>query len=918
MDREPEIPMDREREGRPALTMSSALDAYLSEVLDETEHLTFGNPQDLEQTPLRLEDVWIPPSVSVVELGNALENASAKEHRLLTERTATQVDAALNMRPLRRVVVVGRPGFGKSTLCRRLTHLYAYDARSSQSGWIPVRVPLAQVNVTGVWQSLNDLLAQLPAVRAHPDATQALVLAGVQGHLWFFLDGLDEVSPDRARDLRTKLNSIILSSRNRVLITCRVADYFGDRPPRRIPNLPVLEMSGFTEDQLDTYLEQWHGSADERPGLARQRVRATRNVLDAHHELRELAQSPLLAAVLCVVDSQPLHGHHGRAALLRQAVDYLLVDPRWRREIHEDTMPRLDAEVLKALASHLAYDMLNGAPGLVSAGGGVRKQKLKAFVRRNLPVDPGGLDEEDLDRMVDAYTERLCGSSSAGLVQEREAGVLEFAHRSFQEFLAAGHLIKYVERTYLRDLALQQQWNEVFAYVASIGQATGEGVTDILMLTRTLLRRAAQAFAAQHNAGALAAAAVGACLAGDMLAELTTAAAIRYGFEPAVHNHGPVDPDDPAMGGLWTLAVSVLSAVAARTDLDRANRIRALCAVSRLRDPRFIDDDGRLRDDVNSFMVIPGGRGRVGTEEALPMREMKQVGSSPPLDVTVTPFEIGRFPVMNVQYREFIDAGGYDDPRYWVSEEARLWQAQEPQFMKRLMDLWDQQKELNFVKEFGEKEFSQYAASQSSRIVRRIMHRREPLYWQDSRFNLPTAPVVGVNLWEAQAYCHWLEGELKRRHVLGPDDVVTLPTEVEWEWAAGGSWTGRRRDYPWGDEFDPARCVTRDFSDPGDPKIVQFGAIPVGFFALVSAAVVPEDMAGNVWEWVSSMSLAWADTQDREKTGGLGKRIVRGGSWYSREESATHVCFRLDDPPCNAYWDLGFRVVVRRSQGAQH
>jgi len=72
----------------------------------------------------------------------------------------------------------------------------------------------------------------------------------------------------------------------------------------------------------------------------------------------------------------------------------------------------------------------------------------------------------------------------------------------------------------------------------------------------------------------------------------------------------------------------------------------------------------------------------------------------------------------------------------------------------------------------------------------------------------------------------------------------------------------------------------------------------------------PEDLGGNVWEWVRSVSIAWNDSRERDPSEGMEKRVVRGGSWFSQEPLATHVSFRLDDPPCNAYWDLGFRVVV--------
>jgi formylglycine-generating enzyme required for sulfatase activity len=905
--------------GRPRVPVSRAISGYLTAVMAATEQLIFGNPHGFRfDHRLALHEVWVPQEVTIVDGGRALATAEPRERIRLIAHQRVQIDAVLNMSAFHQSVIIGRPGYGKTTLCRRLAYKHAQTAKVNSVGWIPVMIDAHMVNQYGMWTSLEDLLGRLEPVQQNVDLLEQLAEASAHGQLWFFVDGLDEVAEPHLPELRSRLNSEIIATPNRVTVTCRLADYLTDRPLRRLTGLPILDLSPFSEEGLDHYIENWHRRAGRGrpPRWSEARLAATRALLDAHSELRDLASSPLLAAVLCVAGSRPVQAVVGRAALLKGAIDYLLLRPEWRHDSASGPNS-VDQDVLLEIAGRLAFSMLAGrlAAGSVPARQTtVDRLALRQFVADQLQAletaDPG--DSEEFDAATSAYVDRLIGRHAAGLIQERKAGSYEFVHRSFQEYLAAEYLARHVRPQARLDLALRPMWREVFTLSASIAQMARMGLTEMLILVRTLLRNASDSLPVETDAAACAA---GACLAAEMLAELGRPAALRYGLSAAVSGRPSVDPDDPTFAGLWTLAVNTVFALACDARLPRIIRIRALCVVSWLRDPRFRDEDGNGCGDLGALVAVPGGRGRVGTDTPLLMREPKKVPSSPAATVQVEPFHIGLRPITNVEYAEFIDDGGYDEPRWWQSAEATRWRSGDPAFIAELVELWEQQKDLNFVKEFGEPEFAGYAEKASTRLARRIMDRRVPLFWRDSRFNLPTAPVVGVNLWEAMAYCRWLQEYWRSAGRIGPHEVITLPTEIEWEWAAARAWTGNPRTYPWGDRFDQTQCLIRDFTNQESPEIVHFGAVPVGFWSLIQPPDGPEDMGGNVWEWVTSLPLPWNDQGDRERAEGLDKRGVRGGSWFSREPMATHVSFRLDDPPCNAYWDLGFRIVVR--QGAQ-
>lgn len=166
--------------------------------------------------------------------------------------------------------------------------------------------------------------------------------------------------------------------------------------------------------------------------------------------------------------------------------------------------------------------------------------------------------------------------------------------------------------------------------------------------------------------------------------------------------------------------------------------------------------------------------------------------------VEVRPFRMARSPVSNGQFAEFVEAGGYDEQKWW-SNEGWNWRTQQrlsqPLYWQKMGSGWQ----------------------------RRIFDRMETLPEHE--------PVIHVSWYEAEAWCCWAG----RR----------LPTESEWEFAAATApgMTEKKRYFPWG-ELQGDASQANLFGVAGR-------CLPVNACAAGDSAWGLRQMIGNVWEWTS-------------------------------------------------------------------
>ena len=361
-----------------------------------------------------------------------------------------------------KLMVLGKPGAGKTTFLQYLA--IQCNQGDFQAHRVPVFIRLKNFAEDALDEgnfSLLDYINQ-DFYRSGVSAQEVETLLN-EGRVLMLLDGLDEV-PEAASDEVIKQIRKLSDKyyKNQLIITCRIA-----AQEYRFRGFTEVEIADFKPTQIESFAKKWFVAVarnSPESGFKKASLFLEQIGLPENQQIRELATTPVLLNLTCLVFQAKADFPAKRSELYRQGLDLLLI--RWdeSRGIKRDDVYRnLSLPYKLQLLSQLAAITFEQGDYFFEES---TLQLLIADYLRTLPGAQTDSDALELDSVAVLKSIEV----QHGLLIERARRIYSFSHLTFQEYFTARAIVAGSE-TSLQQLVThltEKRWREVFLLTAQM------------------------------------------------------------------------------------------------------------------------------------------------------------------------------------------------------------------------------------------------------------------------------------------------------------------------------------------------------------------------------------------------------------------------------------------------------------------
>jgi hypothetical protein len=459
------------------------LDAYSSALIMHYGKINFDNidTSGASYNAVRLWNIFVPQSVRECRLYRPQLLEIPKEHqRRLTERgeldsleLAELEKMQESMRhtyfdqparpvldvcadtTLPRLVILGDPGSGKSSLLRYLALSWARTDSLRDTEPLPLLIELRAYNH---WECLNG--KSFPAYLHYASTWHRFnqhtldFLLKQPERVLLLLDGLDEIFDpiEREQVLNDIQRFCIEYPHTRIILTSRVVGYQAQR--LRDADFSDFMLQDLDAAQIEDFLNRWHIDTFGDQGEAKRKQARLSNAIRDSKPIAQLAGNPLLLTLMAIINrNQELP--RNRAMLYEKAAEVLL--QQWDTERALQAFPgmsdEIDLRAKTAILHRVAMLMQQGGTDGKAANfitGDALLKLIETYLRYELFFPQSHAAAVVLVKQLRERNFILCflGADSYA-----------FVHRTFMEYFCAAD---FVQRYHKERTLTDEQLLEVF------------------------------------------------------------------------------------------------------------------------------------------------------------------------------------------------------------------------------------------------------------------------------------------------------------------------------------------------------------------------------------------------------------------------------------------------------------------------
>lgn len=344
-----------------------------------------------------------------------------------------------------RLFIIGKPGAGKTTFLKHM----AIQTVTERVERLPIFIPLKAFADSE--KTLMDFIAGEFDVCGFPEASVVVEYLLSTGKALVLFDGLDEVQTEKNKREQVIQSLIDFASKypkSQIIISCRIAanDY-------QFEGFQYVEMADFNNEQILTFVGNWFKNNEiKHKGFIEDFEQS---------KLQEMAKSPLLLVLLCLVYENTMTLPEARAELYEEAVDALLKKWDISRSIKRSPIyQKLTLGRMRQMLAVVAAENFEKGQLLF------RQKDLEHRIVQFIQTLPNGDDAEELDgefilKQIEA---------NHGILVERAQKVYSFSHLTFQEYFTASYITQKGNQAVLGLFTHLEEdhWREVFLLSAQM------------------------------------------------------------------------------------------------------------------------------------------------------------------------------------------------------------------------------------------------------------------------------------------------------------------------------------------------------------------------------------------------------------------------------------------------------------------